>query len=99
MNCQVSDKLKVVFLGSGPIAAPVLEALANSAEIDLAAVITQPDRPAGRKRIPTPTPLGAKAEELGLEVQKVQDVNVESFLESLRGLAPDMLCVVSFGHS
>jgi len=94
----VSDRLKVVFLGSGPIASPVLEALANSAEIDLLAVITQPDRPAGRKRIPTPTPLGAKAAELGLDAQKVTDVNSESFLESLRLLSPDMLCVVSFGQ-
>ena len=53
--CQVPNKLKVLFLGSGPIAAPVLEALAAADNITLSAVVTQPDRPSGRTRIPTPT--------------------------------------------
>ena len=58
-------QLKVIFLGSGPIAVPILEALYNSELIQLAGVVTQPDRPAGRKRVLTPTPLGQAALELG----------------------------------
>ena len=90
--------IKVVFLGSGPIAAPVLEALAAADNITLSAVVTQPDRPSGRKRIPTPTPLAEAALALGIEPLRVEDVNSSSFLEFASNLAPDMLCVVSFGQ-
>ena len=75
------NPLKVVFLGSGPIAVPVLEALHKSERIQLAGVITQPDRPAGRKRIMTPTPLGQAALDMGLDPLRVADVNAPDFLE------------------
>ena len=94
----MSNSLKVVFLGSGPIAVPILESLHRAECIQLAGVITQPDRPAGRKRVMTPTPLGESAIALGLDVLRVPDVNAPDFLEFLQGIAPDMLCVVSFGQ-
>lgn len=94
----MSDTLKVIFLGSGPIAVPILQALHASDQIQLAGVITQPDRPAGRKRVMTPTPLGQAAIELGLDPMRVDNVNTPEFLEHLAALAPDMLCVVSFGQ-
>jgi len=94
----VPSPLKIVFLGSGPIAIPILQALAASDQIELQAVVSQLDRPAGRKRILTPTPLAAAALDLGLEVIRAADVNTPEFLEHLRQLAPDMLCVVSFGQ-
>ena len=87
-----------MFLGSGPIAVPILRALAAAPGIELAAVVSQPDRPAGRKRIPTPTPLAAAALDLGLDPVRVPDVNAPEFLEFLRKKAPEMLCVVSFGQ-
>ena len=90
--------LKVVFLGSGPIAIPVLRALAASPEIDLQAVISQVDRPAGRKRILTPTPLAAAALELGLDVIRAADINTPEFTAMLQEMKPDFLCVVSFGQ-
>ena len=92
------EPLKIVFLGSGPIAIPILRTLAASDQIELQAVISQLDRPAGRKRILTPTPLAAAALDLGLEVIRTADVNTPEFMEFLRQLAPDMLCVVSFGQ-
>lgn len=90
--------LKIVFLGSGPIAIPILRALAQSPETDLAAVISQLDRPAGRKRILTPTPLAAAALELGLDVIRTANVNTPEFIDRLTAMAPDLLCVVSFGQ-
>jgi methionyl-tRNA formyltransferase len=95
---QVAKPLKVVFLGSGPIAVPIMQTLAASPEIELQAIISQIDRPAGRKRIMTPTPLAAAALEMGLEVIRTQDVNQPEFVEFLQQLSPDMLCVVSFGQ-
>lgn len=94
----MSNLLKVVFLGSGPIAIPILRALAASPEIDLQAVISQVDRPAGRKRILTPTPLAAAALELGLDVIRTPDINTPEFTGMLQDMQPDMLCVVSFGQ-
>ena len=94
----MSNLLKVVFLGSGPIAIPILRALAADPRIDLQAVISQLDRPAGRKRVMTPTPLTASAEEAGLEVIRAADVNTPEFTGYLTSLQPDMLCVVSFGQ-
>ncbi len=94
----MSNKLKVVFLGSGPIAIPVMRELANSPEIELLAVISQLDRPAGRKRVLTPTPLAQAALELGLDVVRTADVNTPEFTAYLQEMKPDFLCVVSFGQ-
>lgn len=94
----MSEPLKIVFLGSGPIAIPILRALAADPRIDLQAVVSQLDRPAGRKRIMTPTPLTAAAEEIGLEVLRAADVNTPEFTGFLHSLQPDLLCVVSFGQ-
>lgn len=92
------NPLKIVFLGSGPIAVPILQALAADPAVELAAVISQLDRPAGRKRLLTPTPLTAAALELGLEVIRAADVNNPEFIDFLHQLNPDLLCVISFGQ-
>ena len=94
----MNTALKIVFLGSGDIAVPILRALTAAPQIEISAVISQPDRPAGRKRILTPTPLAAAALELGLDPLRIADVNTPEFLDFLNRIAPDMLCVVSFGQ-
>ena len=94
----MSKPLKIVFLGSGPIAIPILRELAASPLVEVQSVISQLDRPAGRKRILTPTPLAAAAETMGLEVIRTANVNTPDFIEYLNKLAPDLLCVVSFGQ-
>ena len=94
----MSKNIKVVFLGSGPIAIPILQKLASDPSVTLQAVVSQLDRPAGRKRILTPTPLAAAALEAGLEVIRTADVNTPEFSDFLNQLAPDLLCVVSFGQ-
>lgn len=94
----MNSKLKIVFLGSGDIAVPILRALAGSDAVELTAVVSQPDRPAGRKRVLTPTPLAAAALELGLDPVRTADVNTPEFQEFLSASEPDLLCVVSFGQ-
>lgn len=94
----MSDKPKIYFLGSGVIALPILKAVAAAPELELLGVGTQLDRPAGRKRIPTPTPVGAVAPEFGLEAERIASVNDPAFLERLRTMAPDIILVVSFGQ-
>jgi len=94
----MSKILKIYFLGSGPIAVPVLRCLAAAADIEIAGVATQPDQPAGRRRELRPTPLAEAAEELGMTALRIPDVNAPEFIATLRQAAVDMVLVVSFGQ-
>ena len=89
---------RIVFMGAGIFAVPILEALANSHDLTLAVAVTQPDRAAGRKRMLTPTPLGRYADEAGIPCERVQSVNTPEFLDHVAALEPDMIVVVSFGQ-
>lgn len=94
----MNGKMKVYFLGSGAIAVPVLESLCRAPELELLGVTSQIDRPAGRKKQLTPTPVSAAAERMSLKLNKVQKVNAPEFVAALRDLAPDFIVVVSFGQ-
>ena len=94
----MENKLKVYFAGSGRIAVPVLETLWRSEEIDVVGVGTQPDRPVGRKKVPTPTPLGAAAALLGCVLHKFDNINAPEALEEIRKCAPQMIVVLSYGQ-
>ena len=89
---------RILFMGAGVFAVPILEALANSHDLTLAVAVTQPDRAAGRKRMLTPTPLGRYADEAGIPCERVQSVNTPEFLDHVAALEPDMIVVVSFGQ-
>lgn len=93
-----SDKIRVYFLGSGAIATPVLAALHQSPEIELVGVGTQVDRPAGRHRTLTPTPVGAWAATQQLPIDKIPSVNCPEFLARLKALEAQVILVVSFGQ-
>ena len=94
----MTDRPKIYFLGSGVIACPVLKAIASAPEFELAGVGTQLDRPAGRSRRPTPTPVASAAAEIGIEAERIASVNAPEFLESLRRKKPDLVLVISFGQ-
>ncbi len=93
-----NQKVKVVFLGAGAFAPAVLDALLHDADITVAEIITQPDKPAGRKGILTPTPLGQWCQAGGIAFERAASVNDPAFLEHLRRLDPDLVVVVSFGQ-
>ncbi len=80
------------------IAVPILRKLAESNVLELTGAGTQPDRPAGRGGKTSPTPVGSAAAAMGLDVDKVPDVNAPEFIEKLKKMAPDMIVVVSFGQ-
>ncbi len=94
------NPLRVYFMGTGDIAVPVLKALVEDQRIELVGVCTQPDRVKGRKKVPTPSPLGAAAEEMPqvAAVDKPATVNTPKFLEYVSGLNPDFLVVIAFGQ-
>lgn len=86
--------LKTVFLGTPETAVPFLRLLASKTEV--AAVVSQPDRPAGRGLSVLPTPVRAAAEALGLPVH--QPAKPGDVAETLRSLKPDLAVVVAYGR-
>lgn len=86
----------IVYFGTAPIAVPTMEALANHPGFKLRGVCTQPDRPAGRKRVLTPSPVKHRAMELGLPVFTPEKVGTAA--EDLMGLDPDIFVVFAYGQ-
>ncbi|MDD7362942.1 MAG: methionyl-tRNA formyltransferase [Peptoniphilus sp.] len=88
--------MKSVFFGTPEFALPTLEAL--NEYTDLALVVTQEDRKRGRGKKVTPTPVKARAQELGIEVFQPEKVNDEASLEKLRSVEADLFIVVAYGQ-
>ncbi len=88
--------MRLVFAGTPDVAVPSLDALMAS-EHDVVAVVTRPDAPAGRGRHLTPSPVAARAAELGLEVLKPVHPRDEDFQARLTEIAPDACAVVAYG--
>jgi methionyl-tRNA formyltransferase len=89
--------MRIVFLGTPDFAIPSLEALVDAGH-DVAAVVTQPDRPSGRRRKMTESPVKAFAQERGLPVHTAEDINDASMVDTLAELAPDLIVVAAFGQ-
>ena len=88
--------MRIVFLGSGAFGVPTLESLAARHEV--VAVVSQPDKPAGRGKVLTPTPISVRAAELGIPVLKPADINEASVRETVRGFGADAWVVIAFGQ-
>jgi methionyl-tRNA formyltransferase len=89
--------LKIFFLGSAEFACPSLACLALSSHPVLG-VLTQPDRPKGRRQRLTPTPVKRLAVGKGLPLVQPEKVGAPSTLEFIRSLHPDVLVVVAYGQ-
>ena len=91
----------VIFAGTPEFACPSLKALNADADFEVTHVITQPDKPVGRKREITPPPVKVLAEELGIEVLQPGDVNELCHGSTPLIMAqesPDFLVVVAYGQ-
>ncbi|HEX3779231.1 MAG TPA: methionyl-tRNA formyltransferase [Pseudonocardiaceae bacterium] len=89
--------MRLVFAGTPEVALPALRALIDSPRHDVVAVVTRPDAPAGRGRHLVRSPVGALADEHGIEVLTPRKAGAPEFLARLAELAPDCCPVVAFG--
>jgi len=89
--------MRIVFCGSGDFGLPTLRALVAGPH-EIAGVITQPARRAGRGGRPRPTPVAAAAEELHLPARPVEDVNAPAVVADLAALGADLMLVADFGQ-
>ncbi|MGG5172784.1 methionyl-tRNA formyltransferase [Pseudarthrobacter sp. J1738] len=87
--------MRVLFAGTPEVAVPSLDAL-RSAGFDIVGVLTRPDAALGRKRVITPSPVAAKAQELGIPVIKAAKITTEVSQE-IAALAPDIAAIVAYG--
>jgi methionyl-tRNA formyltransferase len=88
--------IRLVFFGSPAFAVPALDAA--HAIADVAAVVCQPDRPAGRGLDVTKPPVKARAEELGLTIAQPTKLRTGEFAAWLRDLRADVALVVAYGR-
>ncbi|MER7167778.1 methionyl-tRNA formyltransferase [Micromonospora sp. NPDC000207] len=88
--------MRLIFAGTPAVAVPALAAVAASRH-ELLAVVTRPDAPAGRGRGLARSPVGAWADEHGIEVLTPARPREPEFLDRLRELAPDCAPVVAYG--
>lgn len=89
--------MKIIFMGTPDFAAASLEALIASRH-EIQAVVTQPDKPKGRKGELTPSPVKVIAKREGIKVYQPLKVRDEDFVETLRAYNPDVMVVVAFGQ-
>ena len=83
-------------MGTPDFAVEPLKALVNNG-YDVCGVVTQPDKPVGRKAILTPPPVKVQAQELGIKVYQPQTLKNGEGMEILRELNPDVVIVVAYG--
>lgn len=88
------SKLRIVFMGTPHFAVPCLEALAK--EFTLEAVVTVPDKKQGRGRQLKASPVKEKAQELAIEVLQPESLKDDAFINRLKEINPDIICVVAF---
>ncbi len=88
--------MRLIFLGTPEFAVPSLEGLAEAGH-EIAAVLTQPDRPKGRTQELAAPPVKQAALRLGLAVHQPERIRTPEAIEFLRGFRPEVMIVVGYG--
>ncbi|MFT5882054.1 MAG: methionyl-tRNA formyltransferase [Crocinitomicaceae bacterium] len=89
---------RIVYMATGDIAIPAFKALISEKAYETVALITQPDKPVGRKQVLTPPQIKTVAEEASIPVLQPTRVKKEEELQLLRDLAPDIIIVMAYGQ-
>jgi methionyl-tRNA formyltransferase len=87
----------LIFMGTPDFSVPILRMLAEDG-YDILAVVTQPDRPVGRKKVLTPTPVKEEALRLGIRVIQPEKMKGSSQLQDIISLQPEIIITAAFGQ-
>lgn len=88
---------RIVFMGTPDFSVPVLKRLLDDG-YDVIAVVTQPDRPVGRKRVLTPPPVKAEALKHDIPVYQPEKIRQPEELDKILALNPDLIVTAAFGQ-
>lgn len=91
----MNKKLRTIFMGTPDFAVPGLQSLLASADFELIAVYTQPDKSVGRKHVLTAPPVKKTALEANIPV--FQPEKIKTALETISALKPDLIVVIAYG--
>lgn len=89
--------MKIIFFGTPDFSVPFLNTLASDPQIELLAVVTQPDKPVGRKLIPKPSPIKERGQVLGFRVFPFTKLKSFEAHDQLVSLGADVFVVVAYG--
>ena len=92
---MAETSLRIVFMGTGDIAIPAFSSLFGN---DLVALVTQPDKPVGRKQVLTPPKIKELAQEQNIPVMQPEKARDEEFIKNLAALEPDIIVVMAYGQ-
>ncbi len=90
--------MRIVFMGSSSFACPSLERLLACPSNEVVGIVTQPDRPKGRRLELAPCPVKERLGDRGIPVFCPEKVNAPESVDTLRRLAPDVFVVVAYGQ-
>lgn len=93
----MAPALRLVMLGTGDFALPTFRHLIETGH-EVAALVTQPDRPQGRKQELIPSRIKLAARERSMRVEQPEDVNAPGGVELIRSLRPDLLVTAAYGQ-
>ncbi|WP_339063438.1 methionyl-tRNA formyltransferase [Tepidibacillus marianensis] len=89
--------MRIVFMGTPEFAVPSLQSLVDQGH-DVVGVVTQPDRPKGRKQILTPSPIKERATTLGIEVYQPERIKREEAIRKVLNWKPDLIVTAAYGQ-
>ncbi|MBM7701814.1 methionyl-tRNA formyltransferase [Metabacillus iocasae] len=87
----------IVFMGTPDFSVPVLQTLIQDG-YHISAVVTQPDRPKGRKKVLTPPPVKVEAEKHGIPVLQPEKIRLEEEYQKVLAYKPDLIVTAAFGQ-
>ena len=91
-------KNKIVYMGTPHYAKEILESLIKADDMEVVLVLTQPDRPVGRKKILTPPPVKVLASEHNIKILQPNRLTDEGMFEAIKAANPDYIIVAAFGQ-
>ncbi len=89
--------IKVIFMGTPLYAKVILQKLLEDSQIEVSLVLTQPDRPVGRKKILTPPPVKELAQSHNIEVLQPLSLKEKTIIETLKSKNADFIIVAAYG--
>lgn len=89
--------MKIIYMGTPDFAVPCLERLVKEENYDVVLVVTQPDKPRGRKQEMTPSEVKVCALEHGIEVYQPQTLKTQEAYDYLKKFEPDYIIVAAYG--
>ncbi len=98
MNKESDMNKKIVYMGTPHYAREILNTLIEVEDMEVSLVLTQPDRPVGRKKILTPPPVKVLAVEHSIEVLQPNRLNDEGIEDAIKVVNPDFIVVAAFGQ-